>query len=397
MDGETELPTECSQHVLSFLTIQDCVRLGSASSAALQQVLPNLLERRNRMKIPYAIVKEPTIPTAPPSSPTSAMQDFGFFSKSANVADPLLPKSNEFGLLSDLQRVHPKEDLLVFPTVQDQVEELAIKMPSEHTHSCSVVALRNSLRLDLANAMAEAAHSDAPKASLVALLAEILTPLKLHAEVLKHALHHPVVWPRPNTTASQGSSSRPLHEYVGDVLAVTYLLNNDSTQFCSSVEGSPSQFRTGAPNSSYASWVLLHSGILRTKQFSEEQRKVLGIPDYHAVHCTKSDATRLTLTAQLYKQRMASWSVPMDRFRDEAFRGSELTLVYDDFGPLGPSFRGRDVVRIRQISAQCLLAYFSSPSQHGEAARVAVDWMCLAHSQATKTRPMTVRTPEIRL
>jgi len=387
MNCETELPTECTQHVLSFLTIQDCVRLGSASSSTLQEVLPNLLQRRNRMKIPYAIVKQPV---APPSSPTSAMQDFGSStisstSSTTTAAETLSPSSNEFGLLSDLQQVHPKEDLVIFPTVQDQVEELAIKMPLQHSHSGTVVALRNSLRLDLANDMAEAARSGAPKASLIALLINVVSPLKLHAQVLGHALRDP------------STTRRPLHEYVGDVLAVTYLLNNDSTQFCSSVEGSPTQFHTGAPCSSYASWILLHSGILRTKQFSEEQRNVLGIPDYHAVHPATSDATRLTLTAQLYKKRMTSWSVPMDRFRDEGFRESELTLVYDDFGPLGPSFRGRDVVRIRSISAQCLLAYFSSPAQHGEAARVAVDWMCLAHAQATKTRPMTVRTPVIRL
>ena len=374
-----EIPTECFQHVLSFLAIQDCMRLGSVSSGTLREVLPNLFQRRNRMNAPYAIVKQQTSPEALPLSPTPSTL------KACDASGP--PDAQEFGLLSDLLHVHSMENLLVFPTVQDLVEQLAANIPFEHCQSSSVVELRNSLRLELGTDVSAVAHSNSPKASLIALFVKVLRPLRLHAHILKHAL-----W----SSQREQTNGCPLHEYIGDILTVTYLLNNDSTKYCSSVEGSPTQFCTGA-DSSYASWVLLHSGILRTKLFSEEQRCMLGIPDFNILQPTKVEASRLSQSAQLYKQRMTSWSVPMDCFRDESFRESELTLVYDDFGPLGPSFRGRDVVRIRPISAQCMLAYFSSPTHYGEAARVSMDWMCLAHSQASRTRPMTVRTPVIRL
>ena len=380
MDGKTKIPAECSQHVLSFLAIQDCARLGLASSATLRIVLPNLFRRRNRMKTPYAIVKHhQTELETPPLSPTSSMQDI-------ETMNPFPASLQEFGLLTTLQQTYSTENLLVFPTVQDLVEQLAVKMPLEHSQASAVAELCSSLRLDLSGDIAAVERSDSPNASLIALLVKVMCPLKLHAQILKHALR---------SSQHDNSNCCPLHEYVGDVLTVTYLLRNGSTHYCSSVEGSPTQFYNGA-ESSYASWVLLHSGILRTKQFSEEHRFLLGIPDFNILHLLKNETSRLSLSAQLYHQRMTAWSVPMDCFREESFRESELTLVYDDFGPLGPSFRGRDVVRIRPISAQCMLAYLSSPTQHGEAARIAVDWMCLAHSQASKSRPMTVRVPEIR-
>lgn len=381
MDGQAEIPAECSQHVFSFLAIQDCARLGLACSATLREVLPNLCRRRNRMKTPYAIVNHQQAELRkPPLSPTSPIQDIEMFK-----ACP--PSSQEFGPLTDLQQINSLENLLVFPTVQDLVEQLAVKMPLEHSQARAVAELCNSLRLDLSGDIAAVEGSDYPKTSLIALFVKVMCPLKLHAQIVKHALRQ--------SGQNDHSNGCPLHEYVGDVLIVTYLLSNGSTQFCSSVEGSPTQFCSGA-ESSYASWVLLHSGILRTKQFSEEQRCLLGIPDFNILQLLTSETSRLSLSAQLYHQRMTAWSVSMDCFREEIFQESELTLVYDDFGPLGPSFRGRDVVRIRPISAQCMLAYFSSPTQRGEAALFAVDWMCLAHSQASKTRPMTVRVPEIR-
>jgi len=375
--SSVELPSVCTENVLEYLDLKDCLQLGGTSSGSLQNVIPNLLKRRNRMVEPYAMVKT-TTPKAPPSSPTSTLK----------FDNAHLPSSDEFGLLSELKRIHPEENLLVFPTVQQRAEELAEKIPSAHSQSHSVVELRNSLRLNLSKDIAEASRSDAPKAALLALLIKVVCPLRLHAQILKHALYS-----RPNNMGAREGC--PLPEYVGDVLAVAYLLNADSTHYCSSVEGSPTHFHIGN-NNSYVSWVLIEAAILRTKVFSEEQRTVLGIPEFEPTRLSlDGEPTRLSLAAELYRQRTSAWSVPMDRFRSEAFMSSELTLVYDDFGPLGPSFRGRDVVRIRQISAQCMLAYLSSPI-FGEAGRVATEWMCLAHEQAYKTRPMTVREPVVR-
>jgi len=400
MNCTVELPFECTQHLLSFLELEDCLRFGAASSTILQQTLPNLLGRRNRMKDRYAIVTNEYKAVTPPSPTSTITQDI-----IASVSQEH-PSPKEFGLLTDLQQIHSKENLLLFPTVQDRVERLAAKMPPLHSLAGTVVELRDSLRLDLANTKVtnEAGRAGlAPAASrkdeLVALLRQITLPLKLHAQILRQALRSP----------ENNNHACPLHEYVGDVLTVTYLLSSsDSTHSCSCAEGSPTQqsvatdAHPAAYTNSYASWVLLHSGILRTKLFSESERTTLGIPEFEGVQHNTSTSTS---TGRLYHRRTSAWSLSTDRFRNDAFMASELTLVYDEFGPLGPSFRGRDVVRIRQVSAQCLLAYYSCPpvprqqqqqGDRGAAGRVALEWMCLAHEQAFRTRPMTVREPVIR-
>ena len=408
MHCTVELPFECTQHLLSFLELEDCLRFGAASSTILQQTLPNLLGRRNRMKDRYAIVTNEYKAVKPPSPTSTITQDIASVSQEH-------PSPKEFGLLTDLQQVHSKENLLLFPTVQDRIERLAAKMPPLHSLAGTVVELRDSLRLDLANKQgtneagrAGSAPSASNKDELVALLRQITLPLKLHAQILRQALRSP----------DNNNNVCPLHEYVGDVLCVTYLLSSsDSTHSCSCAEGSPTQLSVAtdahpaADTNSYASWVLLHSGILRTKLFSESERTTLGIPEFEGVQHNTNTSTstgRLSWMAALYHRRTSAWSLSTDRFRNDAFMASELTLVYDEFGPLGPSFRGRDVVRIRQVSAQCLLAYYSCPpvprqqqqqqqqGDRGAAGRVALEWICLAHEQASRTRPMTVREPVIR-
>lgn len=341
---------------------------------------------------------------SPPSSPTSSLQNISILNTGYNCNQN--PNSQNFGRRSDLEQFYSTEDLFVFPTVQDRVEQLAMQIPPNHSLTTSVFALRDSLQLDLAERVENSAGGGTrtPNQVLIALLRDIVLPLRLHAQVLFQALVKPRSEASDNTVNENNNNNNndisgnefPLHEYVGDILIVTYLLNSDSSHNCFSVEGSLTQFTVvqGAPDT-YATWVLLCCGILRTKFLSEHERIVLGVPDFGSMyHFDFTDPT-VSHLAYSYHQSTCGWSVPMERFHTDPFAMSELSLVYDDFGPLGPSFRGRDVVRIQQVSAQCLLACYMSPSR-GIASRVAFDWMCLAHEQASKTRPMTVRTPMIR-
>ena len=98
------------------------------------------------------------------------------------------------------------------------------------------------------------------------------------------------------------------------------------------------------------------------------------------------------------------------QIRTDQFVKSEICIIYDDFGPLGPSFRGRDIVRVRDITAdtitECLLLYqpnmtttntiTTTNGALNSTTREAIEWMCIVHQQANKTRPMSVRVPMIR-
>ena len=123
----------------------------------------------------------------------------------------------------------------------------------------------------------------------------------------------------------------------------------------------------------------MHSSILRTKTFSEEQRERLGIPDDS--FCRISEM------------------LPNDCYINERFMSSEMRLACYDFGPFGGHFRGRDVVRVREISARCLMAFFVTDNVHiqGETARNAMEWLFLMNQETRKARPMTVRPPMISL
>ena len=86
-----------------------------------------------------------------------------------------------------------------------------------------------------------------------------------------------------------------------------------------------------------------------------------------------------------------------------------MCIIYDDFGPLGPnySFRGRDIVRVRDITAdtmtECLLLYQPTTATSSTiyaglngTIREAIEWICIVHEQSYKARPMSVRIPMIR-
>ena len=79
----------------------------------------------------------------------------------------------------------------------------------------------------------------------------------------------------------------------------------------------------------------LHSSILRVKSFTTAQRHRLGIPEFSGL----------------------SEMVPNDHYINDAFLSSEMTLIFREFGPLGPAFRGRDIVRMHEIPAQRLFAF----------------------------------------
>jgi hypothetical protein len=166
---------------------------------------------------------------------------------------------------------------------------------------------------------------------------------------------------------------------------VAYLINQSTLRL---VEGGPTiatfarvlhkESKETENSLGYKSWVFMHSSILRVKPFTSKQRLRLRIPDL----CKVSEF------------------LPNDCYLNELFLSSKMTVVLDDFGPLGPTFRGRDVVSLRDISARRLFAFFISNDlrrqELRETSQGALDWLYMVHEEARKSRPMSVRSPLVR-
>jgi hypothetical protein len=276
--------------------------------------------------------------------------------------------------------------ILELPSVQDRVKQLSKALPKEYALHKSVkeleLLLENEKNELHSNHRWKESTNGTSRSSWIDLMQKILRPLKLHAEILRKALFS-------ETCDLKGTS---LHQYIGDVLCVTFLLRDDGLD-CSFAEGSLSQI--SAENeirirpSCYRSWIMMHSGILRTKQFPLSQQSRLRIPDFYGEAVEEEN----------YMRSPSTWRLSMDCYKNDAFMRSQMTLVYDNFGPLGPTFRGRDVVTMREITAHHMVAYFSSFSHalENEAVQSALTWLCLAHEQAFVSRPMTVRNPIVYL
>jgi hypothetical protein len=342
----SDFPPECFGSICSFLDLRDVLNFGSISLSSTKQILPELWHRRMKMKKQFAFWRD---------------------WKLLSGLD-----TNKIGIWDEVKDKFPSTDWLLIPTVQESVEELCKRMPSAHALRDMATELRAELRKELE--CEEFVHKRVVFEELFAAQQQILNAHKLHAKILSDAVR---------SDPLNGGNSTTLEQYIGDVLAVAYLINQSTLRL---VEGGPTiatftRLLHKEPEDSlgYKSWVFMHSSILRVKPFTSDQRLRLRIPDL----CKVSEF------------------VPNDCFVNEVFLSSKITVVLDDFGPLGPTFRGRDVTSLRDISARRLFAFFISndPRTHQElreTSQGALDWLCLVHEEARKSRPMTVRSPLVR-
>lgn len=375
------LPSECAQHILSYLELIDCLRFTSTSRRALQEGLVTLGVRRHRLK-----------------------------------HHQLLSYDGE-----DERRLETTTSIPRVPTVQDRVEELTKLLPPLYSLHSTVQKLCQALRDD--------DNKDSPESNslgshfpttqqMIAAQRNVLLPLKLHSFLLEAILL---------SENDNVNSSRELHEYVGDVLCVAYLLSDNDTKknggSSSYAEGtrSPHQFaarlrRQPTSGCVYQSWVLVHAGILRHRPLSAREKSRLGMrllhPSPDGPSGTSDDRNKNRISSPA-----AAWPLLLDCYRTKHFLGTVSVLVYDDFGPLGPSFRGRDIVRICDTTAHDMLSCLTSNRQphpndantatateltppirsiNNRSSSVAMEWLCLTHEVARQTRPMSMRTPMVR-
>ena len=70
---------------------------------------------------------------------------------------------------------------------------------------------------------------------------------------------------------------------------------------------------------------------------------------------------------------------------------SEMTLLFFQFGMLGPTLPGCNVVQHQAISVCCLFAFFVTTIDVGETAQTALEWLLLMHAEMQHVRPVLVR------
>jgi hypothetical protein len=389
-DTAYPIPMECTMNIFSYLQLADCIRFASTSSMSLREVLPTIHIRRGRMTKTYAIIATKT---------TASSNTFHTHVRALEDTE------------NDTDNV---ECLYKFPTLQQRVTQLASKIP--YTHPMHPIVQRLNMALtSCTNNESVVVNEYTSYTELIESLQMLILPLKLHAAILFNTILSNHCYQSTTTT---------LHNYIGDVLCVTYLFYN-LDQRCSYdyAEGSitshwlQQKLRRYTPTC-YQSWVLIHSSILRTKQFTKQQRIRLGLSDeLQGGYTNLNNVLANNIKENVSLSKIYGWNIPIDLIRTDQFVKSEMCIVYDDFGPLGPSFRGRDIVRVRDLTAdaivECLLYYnnnnhnenntptsiMTQQLQHPRnvsSTREAFEWICIVHEQAFQSRPMSVRLPMVR-
>jgi hypothetical protein len=370
------LPQECKTHIFSFLQLEHVLEFSTTSQTSLNDVLPDLFRRRQCMRL-----------------------------CSAYSRDWKTDRQGEkMGLWNEMIRKYPNIHWVKIPSAQERIEELYKVIPTGHPLCPTVYKLKQELAVDLS---LDDVATDCPGLAfknVLSLYVRLVVPQRMHAEILTSVIH--------SNELQHADSTVSLDKYMGDVLCVAYLINQSSLRI---VEGGPSNvtfFRhlkrqhknhqcTSSSSYSYLSWIYLHSSILRVKSFTPTQRERLGIPEFFGL----------------------SEMMPNDCYINESFMSTTMTLVYNEFGPLGGpgAFRGRDVMLWRDVPACRLFALLitndhdpsqqngrrgvvnnrnpprRNPVEMGQTARVALEWLFLVHDQSRKSRPMSVRPPHLRL
>lgn len=272
-----------------------------------------------------------------------------------------------FGLWETMTVNHPTIDWIYIPSLQNRVGEVCKNIPAGHPMANTI----HDLYKDLAQntAFGKSVANAYGFTAIFEYYKRFTRVLKMHSAILNYLLH---------SDQMRKDFSVNLDQYIGDVLCIAYLIHQNQEPLATKCPFDCDWDQWTAQKRCYLSWVVLHSNILRVKSFASSERERLGNPKFYGL----------------------SEVVPLNSYMNDLFLSSKMTLVYREFGPLGPAFRGRDTVGLRELSAGALANFMFNSHDRGvmeERAMNAFEWLCLVHEQSRKARPMTVRPPQMRL
>ena len=392
MDIQVKLPPDCRDRILQFLPLADAVRYGTSSRKSLQDLVSNLSRRRHEQFIAHHCYKVST-------STLRVM------------------------LIDNVDNV--PNDYRLLPSVMERVQALFRALPSSHPYENDV----RELLLDLRQKQQSLQLTYSSFEDLLTAYQKVSKAHRMHSSLLSRSTVH--ANPRPcdpslysitnRDTSSPNSLTVLLEHYMGDVLTAHYLMGHSIAGL---VEGLTTHGQwtnqlirsLGSDRGAvewYKCWVFIHSSLLRRAPFTAQQRPSLGLFE-GGVSIFSNDCLHPHLP---FTGCMTSVTKDIEDVMDCVTRCrstySHKTL-YNQFGPLGPAFRGRDRVEsnvMRLAAPARQLRRMTTDGNQDETKHYyelehnpmfqpwllgqdeVVQWMSAMRHECTKTRPMTVMPP----
>lgn len=396
------LPQDCLDNLMSFVSLFDCLKLSRTSLMFMEELNRELKKRRKRMKQSYAY---------------SCLPEHEGQYKLLTVADGLKQSSR---------------NTFVLPTVRDRVESLHHALPASHSARPMALDMLNEIdreEREIENAPLEENNDDEEEniserfRVVFQIQQNLIRAHRYHAILLTSAItSNPSPW---SGVVQDGGRilTIQLQHYIGDVLCAYYLMGHSISGI---VEGGPTEsawidtllleanVNTRVATNSYHAWIYLHSTLLRIAPFTWEQQKHLGIALPTSAYTSSLDVAKGSLLRphlpfycgrhNNHAKRVQLW---------EALRnlGSHRTKL-NSFGRLGPTFRGRDLIRSQTVFPSGCLGvsrdlFNMNPDEYSNVAELSpflrswasssdestISWLLFMHIEAGRTRPMTVAPP----
>lgn len=406
------LPKDCLDKVLSFLTLRECLAIGSTSLTFMGEIRSDLKRRRNKMTQSFAY----TCTWLPPD----------------NTSRETKPYKH--------QLVHAKngeEDGTLLPTVRDRVESLCRALPrSTHPSSAMAQDLLDEINRDDDDDIGQVNNNNNNSQTFQDALdvnRNLVRAHRLHANLLSQAIYADPDTPDPNRLTVT------LEQYMSDVLCAFYLMGHSVAGIA---EGGPTEaewmdailseipwvdtdsdrsedgYRSEDSNRSeiasvttcYRAWIFLHSTLLRLAPFTQEQQVRLGL-----VAALPFGSTFDTGLLEPYRpfcghEFAKRWLDVKDRLNQ---RWVAMRITLNDFGRLGPTFRGRYLIQSQTFFPLCcwsaMYKFLNTEPEEYTCPRTpfmrlwikgelpVITWLLFMQEEANKVRPMTVSPPVVTL
>ena len=436
---------DCHNAILQYLTIQECLRYGTTSKTGLVGILSDLHRRRKEQFLVRHMyqLRHP------------------FVLKVVTTDDERNVDSSNRG--SAFCQPPEEHHWHVLQSAAERIQCLYRSLPSSHPYDKDVRELLldlNQASFNVTITKANSSNDIADASSMVSTngtnfeflcrqLRRLTKAHRLHARLLSQCTIQ--CEPRPcdpallYTTLRVGTSRRDissafindnarfsttvfLGHYVGDVLLAYYLLGHSIAGL---VEGGSTHtdwtgllakslqqhiFNDSCDNSInakdwYQLWIYLHSSLLRVLPFTHSQQDVLGLCLNMQVSTTPNSEREQHNIAYPPDPYFRTIKTAVDELSGVLDHLTESTATapfgvhrttYNHFGPLGPTFRGRDRIQSTLMRPGTLISLlkeqvevFGSFPLHSWLARhdEAMQWLIQLTQECKKSRPMTVTPP----
>lgn len=391
------LSEDTKLHVLDFLPLPDILHYSETAKQSLVEVLPNLKERRSKQ----------------------------FGDRHAyQLCDPSrLISVHEISSLKDKKLVGcESEHWQVLPSVAERLEGLYRAIPQSHAGK----DLARELWLDAKQLNDEEITGDASFSASIQQLHSLLKAHRLHNLLLSKSTINCRPPPADPSIAIYNDLTMTvtLDQYMGDVLLANYLMAH---AIAGLVEGPTTyekwiqhltrqQDEEATPLDGYQYWIFLHSTILRTLPMKPEWLQQMRLQPICGVQ-GKAGADYISppypfLAPETTNNALKVLAGPLQRRQGNHHLWAHSTRL-DDFGPLGPAFRGRDRVRTVVMNPGSLLRHLGMfhafygmgvalppatttlYSVWFQESQTETSWMVNLSKDCYRNRPMTVQPPQI--